>query len=982
VRPLSPYKGLAAFDDSDLDGLLFFGRERETEIIAANLQAARLTVLYGPSGVGKSSVLRAGVARRLREESETIVELIDAWTGDPAESLRARRDGVDTYLILDQFEEYFVYHSGEETLARALGGLVGDGASRVNVLIGIRDDALANLDDFRRFVPKLLGNRLHLDLLDRREARDAIVRPLDRYNELAGEEVTIEPELAERILDEVVAGRVELGRAGRGGTGGRSADRIEAPYLQLVLQTVWEEERASGSDRLRAATLERLGGAARIVHEHLEHAMADLSDQEKQAAAAMYNFLVTPSGTKIAHRVGDLAGYASLPEQQASSVLAKLARERIVRASTDDRAATRYEIFHDVLADAVLAWRSRYEEQAALREAERRRRRALVVATLALAALLLVASIAIFALVERSNSRSQARRAHAEALAAGALTQLDSDPSKSLRLALAAAQLRQKPREEAVLRKALLADRLRGVVRTGGPITAVAYGANGKRLLIASRDGSVRDGESLLIRPGPPVTSAAISPNGRTVAVGRSGGSLTVVGRGATDLRTLRGNLRSVVFVAHGARFVTATNTALTLWRTRHVQPLTSIRLPNRHSLVKVAVSPNGRQVVAVLRFRRADVYALPSGRRLFELEHDGFIQDAAYSPDGRFILTGGYDGDVGGVRLWNARTGNLVREYKGALLHVDDVTFSRDGKLVGAASADGTARVWATETGTEMAIMIGHQNEVTSVDFNPDGTALVSGSSDGTARVWGASGGRAGRLLNVLAGHRAPLTAALYSPTGRVVVTGSADGTARIWDPGSEPELTPLRRPSHAIAAAVQSRDRTRAASSNGDVRAVGETDGTVRVVDAHTGRVLWARRRHAAAVKSVAFSPDGSLLASGSVDHDALVWDVKTGHMIQRLHGHFGPVVDAQFSPDGRWIVTAGPITAGLWLVGSNAAPIFLNASVTRPLSAATFAGRDGRTVVAGSLDGSVLRYRCDICGNVHELMYLAQRRLDAER
>ena len=61
--PRSPYKGLAAYDESDLDALLFFGREREIEVIAANLQAARLTVLYGPSGVGKSSVLRAGVAR-------------------------------------------------------------------------------------------------------------------------------------------------------------------------------------------------------------------------------------------------------------------------------------------------------------------------------------------------------------------------------------------------------------------------------------------------------------------------------------------------------------------------------------------------------------------------------------------------------------------------------------------------------------------------------------------------------------------------------------------------------------------------------------------------------------------------------------------------------------------------------------------------------------------------------------------------------
>ena len=64
--PRSPFKGLAYFGDSETDWLFFFGRERESELVAANLMASRLTVLYGPSGVGKSSLLRAGVARRLR----------------------------------------------------------------------------------------------------------------------------------------------------------------------------------------------------------------------------------------------------------------------------------------------------------------------------------------------------------------------------------------------------------------------------------------------------------------------------------------------------------------------------------------------------------------------------------------------------------------------------------------------------------------------------------------------------------------------------------------------------------------------------------------------------------------------------------------------------------------------------------------------------------------------------------------------------
>ena len=87
TAPPSPYKGLAPFEDSDADALLFFGRERESEIIAANLIASRITVLYGPSGVGKSSLLRAGVAHRLRREQEAEVIVFSTWTGDPVAAL-------------------------------------------------------------------------------------------------------------------------------------------------------------------------------------------------------------------------------------------------------------------------------------------------------------------------------------------------------------------------------------------------------------------------------------------------------------------------------------------------------------------------------------------------------------------------------------------------------------------------------------------------------------------------------------------------------------------------------------------------------------------------------------------------------------------------------------------------------------------------------------------------------------------------------
>src|SRR5262249_54597710 len=161
--------------------------ERESEVIAANLIASRITVLYGPSGVGKSSVLRAGVAYRLRQEREAEALVLAGWRGDPVAALvdaaggvgpnlagalgapagpggmgrtladaladAADRAGGDLYVILDQFEELFLYHSGGGEFAQQLARVLERGGLRVNVLIGMREDSLARLDALKGSIP-------------------------------------------------------------------------------------------------------------------------------------------------------------------------------------------------------------------------------------------------------------------------------------------------------------------------------------------------------------------------------------------------------------------------------------------------------------------------------------------------------------------------------------------------------------------------------------------------------------------------------------------------------------------------------------------------------------------------------------------------------------------------------------------------------------------------------------------------------------
>ena len=150
--PSSPYKGLSAFEDSEVDALFFFGRDRDSQMIAANVIASRMTVLYGPSGVGKTSVLRAGVAYRLRREAGVAVRVHSSWVGDPGEALAnlTPSTGRDIYLILDQFEECFLYHVQNRGFVDEFAEVLRRAGLRVNVLIGIREDALALLDASRQ----------------------------------------------------------------------------------------------------------------------------------------------------------------------------------------------------------------------------------------------------------------------------------------------------------------------------------------------------------------------------------------------------------------------------------------------------------------------------------------------------------------------------------------------------------------------------------------------------------------------------------------------------------------------------------------------------------------------------------------------------------------------------------------------------------------------------------------------------------------
>jgi WD40 repeat protein len=1018
---LAPYRGLRPFEDSEADVGFFFGREREREIIAANLMASRLTVLYGETGAGKTSVLRAGVAHRLREEAAAnaeregrpglAVSVFAGWRDDPVEGIeRAVRDAVsdalgrrvalpagagesladrlglwadlvegDILLVLDQLEEYFLYHRGEGgpgTLAQELPEIVGRPGLHVNVVLALREDTLARLDVFKATIPGLFGNYLRLDHLDRAEARQAIVGPVDAYDRLVpdDERVEIEPELADAVLDEIAAGKVELG-PGRGVAEGHAGNgRIETPYLQLVMQRLWETEQEAGSHVLRLSTFRALGGAGAIVRAHLGRALEALDRDEQAVAAGVFDHLVTPSGTKIAHGAADLAGYAGMPEDAVLPVLTKLSAERILRpvAASDGSGDTRFEIFHDILAEPVLSWKRSHDAERMLereREAAARRHRSLAfVAGAALVALAVVAALAVFALTQRGHARTEARVATSRELAASAVSQLDTDPELSLLLALRAAQLTPTPQAAAALRDALLASHVRAILRGArGPLSSAVFSPDGKVALTASNDGAARlyaaaGGPPLhVLRHGGPITAAAFDASGKRVLTASSDGTAAVwaVRDGALLRRVVVGApVAAAALSPSGGAFVTVTADGhAELWSATTGKSVASLAQPGLTTAV--AWSNGGPRIATGGTTGEVGLWG-PSGEAGPVLNAGAPVRGVAFSRDGSLVLAWTYRSVV----VWKTAGGSFVSRLvdtepgpgskRGGAAQVQGAAFSPDGQEIVTWSVDGVGRVWDTATGRRNVVLFGHTNYVNDAAFGPTGNWLVTASSDRTARTWVAA---TGQPALVLAGHSESVNTAAFDAGGTKVLTASDDGTARIWDAGTAPALVEIGR--HAGPVTVAS------FTGSGLLVVSGGEDGKVRFWRLSGGQALPALPAGGPVV-AAAVSADGRTALGASRNGIVRLWSMPAGRL-QRTFRPGSPIAAAVLSHDGR-LVAAGGSDSGvrLWSSDGSSGRTLVQGA---PVTALAFSP-DGRLLASTDEHGDARLWSTDTGQLVHDL------------
>jgi len=652
-------------------------------------------------------------------------------------------------------------------------------------------------------------------------------------------------------------------------------------------------------------------------------------------------------------------------------VTAVLSEHRILR--TDE--SGRWEIFHDVLAAAVLGWKSRYDAERAVehaRDEARRRHRRLGILTLgALAGLVVAGALTAWAFVERDRARQRAAEARAHELEARAVTLVPTDTSLALVLADEAARTVPSLTAEDVLRQALIVDRLLFVVPAGGPVVDVAPGTGGRFFAATSRGAARRyrfdrgwqqqPGPDLAARFTAAVTTVEPDASGMLSASLDGVARLTVdpALRGSGNSLLLRGR-EPVVAVAttecgsSAGCIVTGSGRRVWVWDRRDGRGLGSIGLGG----AVAELVPWSARSVAV-RTRSGEIVVVDTGtqRVVRSLRTPEPVDSIAADPARHLVAAGLHDGSV---FVWSTSTGRLRTRYKphlGSVLALDTTN-----GVVLSGGAGGAAVVRYLATGRTIPLPGGHGNVIRAVDLSTDGAFAVTASADQTAKVWETDDGR---LLSVLAGHGDVVTDATFIGGAERVVTGGLDGTVRVWRSGALPELTvyggaPPAAPAREATAATGARAR-----AVDDVVVLRTAAGETKTLEGHRDKV-----------NSVAFDAAGTLLVSASRDHDARIWDARTGRMVHQLVGHFGSVGDARFSPDGRWVVTAGPITAGLWNARTGDLVMYLRGPTERPVAAAF--GSDSRTILTEERNGVVRRYRCAICGTVDELRELAEQRL----
>lgn len=420
----------------------------------------------------------------------------------------------------------------------------------------------------------------------------------------------------------------------------------------------------------------------------------------------------------------------------------------------------------------------------------------------------------------------------------------------------------------------LVSDRYR-LVRTypqrGATIRGLDFSSDGTVLAVGGDDRQIRlwhrDGTRLrtLIGHVGPVQELAFTRDGRRLVTASWDGTLKIWNWSAGDLlQTLTGHtdrIWDLELSADGETLASASwDNTVRLWQFRHPA---LVRFQNHTApIIDVAASPDGRTIATA-----SDDFAVqlwqPDGRPDIRLEgHGKEVYSVAFSPDGELLASGGRESAI----VFHSRDGGTPQQVI-AEAHAEQpiwsLDFSPDGQWLVSGGNDGTVKLWRRD-GTPVSSFLGrHDSLLREVAFDPRGRTIASASLDGTAKLWSLRGG----LLTVFTGHEAGVNGLAFSPDGRVLATASDDRTIKLWRRNGELLRTLSGHDGEVSDVAFSPDGRLLASAGWDDTVRLWRRDGTpLAVLNGHGERV-WR----------LTFSPDGRTLFSGGDDKTLIGWDLE---------------------------------------------------------------------------------------------------------